>query len=139
MCSKIGSGSVFSGVLLLVGWSLVSLAACGTSPAGSAPASVETRLRIEVVDPSGAPVAGAAVGVSNPLSETGSVWIRTTNSLGIAEILESVPDASEWLPVSITIQPSAGSGLAALARPDSMRFQPRPAAAHVVVIALDSL
>lgn len=113
--------------------------ACAPSPAESSPEFVETRLQVSVVDSSGAPVVGATVQVSNPLSLTGAVWTRTTNPLGAAEIFQRVPDAREWLPVSISVRPPEGSGLAPTLRPDSMRFQRMPVAMHAVTIQLDSL
>jgi len=126
---------------LLVGSALI-LAACTESPAGNndiGGAFVETRLHVDVLDGAGAPVASATVAVTNPLSSAGSVWSRATNSLGRAVFLERAFDAREWMPVSITVQPPAGSGLAPRVRPDSMRFQLFRAAPHLVVIVLDSL
>jgi hypothetical protein len=126
---------------IVVGSALI-LAACTESPAGNndiGGAFVETRLHVDVVDGLGAPVVSATVAVTNPLSSAGSVWTRSTNSLGRAVFLERAFDAREWMPVSITVQPPAGSGLAPRVRPDSMRFQLFQANPHVVVIVLDSL
>lgn len=111
-------------------------AGCADALTASAPAFVETRLVVEVVQSDGAPVAGASVGITNPASMSGCVWHRTTDTNGRAVVFDRSPDAREWLPVSITVHPPIGAALSSTVRADSMRFQRFPVLTHVARIVL---